>query len=94
MVETTSWYGGQQSPNMTPTGTFPTLEVSQRLHLHLIIIVVSCMYLLSNHLLGLEDTLWGKPLRIPQFLEMPSPKFLGTLHSYAHVISLITMFKI
>jgi hypothetical protein len=27
-------------------------------------------------------------------LEMPSPKFLGTLHSYAHVISLITMFKI
>jgi hypothetical protein len=63
-------FSSQWSP-----ATFPTLEVNQRPHLHLITVVASCMHLPSNCHLGSEDTLLVISLPIPWFFEK-SPHFL------------------
>jgi hypothetical protein len=56
-----TWESGQPGlPATTPTGTFPTLEVSQGHHVHLIRVAVSCTHLPLNLHIGSEDTLSGK----------------------------------
>jgi hypothetical protein len=83
-----SWYSSHQSPVMDRNRNFPTLKVSQRPHLHLIIAVVSCMYLLSIHHLAFEDMLLGKTFpslnywKCPHISQKSSRSCTYSLHNH------------